>query len=73
MTIKQASEMGFDMNKNGKVWHGETETEFRINPPIRKVSLIDFVNIFSNLRYKDGLEAGKIYKIEEIKNALNIQ
>ena len=71
MTEKQLKELGFDIDKNSRVYHIGTEISFKINN-LRLTTPAHFINVFYSHVMTEGKEAGKIDKIIEIKEVLGL-
>lgn len=72
MTKKQFTELGFDISATNRVWHGSTETEFKVDD-FKKITRAEFINRFYNHAFDAGTIYGKAVKNSEIKKALGIK
>jgi hypothetical protein len=72
MTKKQLNDLGFDITGLNRVWHGQTETEFRVEN-LKKIRPTEFIVRFFNVAFDYGKIYGANTKLSEIKKALNIE
>jgi len=72
MNGKQAQDLGFDVSKNGRVWHWDTQTEFHLSEPLKKITPEELINRFGKDMFDAGVRWGKAIKMEEVKKALGI-
>lgn len=72
MTQKRANDLGFHITNGGRVFHSDTETEFRVSTTLRKLTESSLINSFHNAAFENGVNFGKHQKTEEIKKALNL-